>query len=529
MDHEMPFIPGGVVDDVYRYRLKIHTLEAENQRLHDHIKGYERILADHNISIDGTTRGERPGELIQLDNTQHATPWMPGELPTQSIMKFPTRGYPSPGVEQDPYPSSGIDTPGIDRLEIARSTPFEDQLGCAGLVSPMDSPLHHYHTTSNGSDGKSSLIGVSQYGQQDTSTGNFPMPVADMGSHMPMLWDPACAEPMEPSTRDFNSPYGQLNLGAAIGTFGKPLPKCRGIGKLMFSIEFMPNNAAGDEYTNDSLQLSPYDKAGFVQDEIPVDPQLETIDSLPSSNGQIHDLNLPVSATAVQGRPVGHSGTLQPDIVSAFLQGDLWTASPAEAPQLKTDGLIVTAEGGQIDSSFSNWPRSSLDDYSTGSPCAAATAANNTDPTSRAVQVGFPSVQVPTVHRFLNYVGAYAVGSHMTKMARFKRNGDPNRPWIFGYTFPGTSEYGLYYLSCPKNGCTAKSYHPLIDGRGAQHMRDCGCEFGDEVDMIRKYGTQGACDSHFPWQLYVYMLTIHSVQPSGRPPTHHPGLGAQVE
>lgn len=271
----------------------------------------------------------------------------------------------------------------------------------------------------------------------------------------------------------------------------------------MISSDFRPNNAASKRNTKDSFQINSHTNHGFRQDDIPLDPQLEMMAGLPPSDNQTG--GLPFSefpAPAVQGPPAGQSGTLQPDIVTRFLPEDLWPSPPFEALQTETGGSVVSVEEDQADSSLSD-PPSSLDGYSAASPSTAAPAADNTVPTSQAVQVGVPSVKIPTVDRFLYYVGTYAMGSHMVRKPHFKNNGLPNRPWIFDYTFPGTSEYALYYLSCPKVGCAAMSVHPLIDDRGAQHLRGCRCEFRDEVEMIQKYGTQSECDCQVPYKIYA--------------------------
>lgn len=101
-------------------------------------------------------------------------------------------------------------------------------------------------------------------------------------------------------------------------------------------------------------------------------------------------------------------------------------------------------------------------------------------------------VQIPAT-RFLKYVNRFSTGTQMTKRPKFKKNGIPSRPWVFGYTFPGTTEYALYYLTCPKMVCPAFKTHPLVDERGAQHIRACGGEFQDEAEMVRKFGTQSEC------------------------------------
>lgn len=67
----------------------------------------------------------------------------------------------------------------------------------------------------------------------------------------------------------------------------------------------------------------------------------------------------------------------------------------------------------------------------------------------------------------------------------------PNRPWVFGYTFPGREEYALYFFTCAKYGCpVVMCNHPLINARVAEHLDSCGLIFDDEEDMIRKYATQ---------------------------------------
>lgn len=229
MNDERPFSPGGVVDDVYRYRLKIDSLEAENQRLHDQIQSYNRIMAHNNIHINGTPDGQRYEEPAQPGNTQ-ATLRMTGGRPTQSDITppspFPSQ-YPSPGIDEDQYPSLGVFSPENSLPGIALSTPFEGQLGRTSIESPRYSPLTNRYSSFCGSDGDPSRVGVPQDGHQTVFAGEFPMPVSNMASRMPMPQNPAFAEPIEPSDQYFNSSHGQLNHSNTMGTSEILLPRCR--------------------------------------------------------------------------------------------------------------------------------------------------------------------------------------------------------------------------------------------------------------------------------------------------------------
>lgn len=76
-----------------------------------------------------------------------------------------------------------------------------------------------------------------------------------------------------------------------------------------------------------------------------------------------------------------------------------------------------------------------------------------------------------------------------------KEKGPPNRPWVFGYWFD--NEYGLYIMGCPKKGCETApeifTTHPLMRNDAADHLQECGYDFTDDDDMVRKYCTQGMC------------------------------------
>lgn len=86
------------------------------------------------------------------------------------------------------------------------------------------------------------------------------------------------------------------------------------------------------------------------------------------------------------------------------------------------------------------------------------------------------------------------------KFVKGSNNTKANRPWLFNYRFPGTEEYGIYYLACIKTGpsCPAITRHPLIGGRGVAHFRACGLPFRDEVDLVRRYGVQGMSMLYLP-------------------------------
>lgn len=91
--------------------------------------------------------------------------------------------------------------------------------------------------------------------------------------------------------------------------------------------------------------------------------------------------------------------------------------------------------------------------------------------------------------------------SKLQKLAKYKKTrgsngrGRPSRPWVFGYRFG--DDYGLYIMSCPKKGCETGvevfTTHPLVRNNAANHLQECGYDFADENDMVRKYCTQGMC------------------------------------
>lgn len=86
------------------------------------------------------------------------------------------------------------------------------------------------------------------------------------------------------------------------------------------------------------------------------------------------------------------------------------------------------------------------------------------------------------------------------RKGRSKERGPPNRPWVFGYRFG--NDYGLYIMSCPEKGCETGTeiftYHPLMRNTAAIHLQECGHDFADDDDMVRKFCTQGTCLSHPP-------------------------------
>lgn len=91
--------------------------------------------------------------------------------------------------------------------------------------------------------------------------------------------------------------------------------------------------------------------------------------------------------------------------------------------------------------------------------------------------------------------------SRLQKLPKYKKKrgsngrGRPSRPWVFGYRFG--NDYGLYIMSCPKKGCETGvevfTTHPLMRNNAANHLQECGYDFADDNDMVRKYCTQGMC------------------------------------
>lgn len=91
--------------------------------------------------------------------------------------------------------------------------------------------------------------------------------------------------------------------------------------------------------------------------------------------------------------------------------------------------------------------------------------------------------------------------SKLQKLPKYKKKrgsngrGRPSRPWVFGHRFG--NDYGLYIMSCPKKGCETGvevfTMHPLMRNNAADHLQECGYDFADDNDMVRKYGTQGMC------------------------------------
>lgn len=91
--------------------------------------------------------------------------------------------------------------------------------------------------------------------------------------------------------------------------------------------------------------------------------------------------------------------------------------------------------------------------------------------------------------------------SKLQKLAKYKKTrgsngrGRPSRPWVFGHRFG--NDYGLYIMSCPKKGCETGvevfTTHPLMRNDAADHLQECGYDFTNDDDMVRKYGTQGMC------------------------------------
>lgn len=166
------------------------------------------------------------------------------------------------------------------------------------------------------------------------------------------------------------------------------------------------------------------------------------------------------------------------------------TAASSEGPCSDAAGttVIEPAPGVNTASTFNNAPLDEAASTVAIVPAVHPVLAVETTPDSQDAQ--------GPVSKFLNYVDSWVTGQKMAKRPKFKKPSKeiPARPWVFGHTFPGTTEYALYYLTCPKHGCPALKNHPLVDGRGAQHIRACGGKFQDEDEMVRKFGTQGECD-----------------------------------
>lgn len=97
------------------------------------------------------------------------------------------------------------------------------------------------------------------------------------------------------------------------------------------------------------------------------------------------------------------------------------------------------------------------------------------------------SITVSKLHRLPKY----------KRKGRSKASGRPNRPWVFGYSLD--NEYGLYIMSCPTKGCETGTEifttHPFNRNDAADHLQECGHDFTDDDDMVRKYCTQGMCSS----------------------------------
>lgn len=86
------------------------------------------------------------------------------------------------------------------------------------------------------------------------------------------------------------------------------------------------------------------------------------------------------------------------------------------------------------------------------------------------------------------------------RKGRSKERGPPNRPWVFGYRFG--NDYGLYIMGCPEKGCETGTEiftsHPLMRNDAAIHLQECGHDFADDDDMVRKFCTQGTWLSRSP-------------------------------
>ncbi|KAG6357647.1 hypothetical protein INS49_013524 [Diaporthe citri] len=96
------------------------------------------------------------------------------------------------------------------------------------------------------------------------------------------------------------------------------------------------------------------------------------------------------------------------------------------------------------------------------------------------------TITVSKLHRLPKY----------KRKGRSKARGRPNRPWVFGYQF--SDDYGLYIMSCPEKGCETGTEifttHPFMRNDAADHLQECGHDFTDDDDMVRKYCTQVISD-----------------------------------
>lgn len=104
----------------------------------------------------------------------------------------------------------------------------------------------------------------------------------------------------------------------------------------------------------------------------------------------------------------------------------------------------------------------------------------------------------PAAHALGHTENGTITASKLQKRAKWKKTASskkrqPNRPWVFGYQFG--EDYGLYIMSCPKGGCATSSEvfknHPLMQNQAANHLQECGQDFANDDDMVRKFATQG--------------------------------------
>ncbi|KAK7698005.1 hypothetical protein SLS64_012994 [Diaporthe eres] len=123
------------------------------------------------------------------------------------------------------------------------------------------------------------------------------------------------------------------------------------------------------------------------------------------------------------------------------------------------------------------------------SSSSPSTAADEQQPDPATEDLGHTdngTITVSKLHRLPRY----------KRKGRSKASGRPNRPWVFGYWFD--NEYGLYIMSCPEKGCEMGTEifttHPLMRNDAADHLQECGHDFADDDDMVRKYGTQVISD-----------------------------------
>jgi hypothetical protein len=75
--------------------------------------------------------------------------------------------------------------------------------------------------------------------------------------------------------------------------------------------------------------------------------------------------------------------------------------------------------------------------------------------------------------------------------------------WIWYYILPGSGR-GFRTMHCPRPGCANALFdlHPLKSGNAAEHLRQCGLQFQDEMDMVRKF-SKGTRHFSYPSRYFI--------------------------